>query len=488
MTMPKIVFAYQRLEFPSVIVTPKNIVVMRILTCTIFLFLLTVNVFSQQLPQWSSAGNLVTLGSNPFISVVDSNVFWVAGGVSSPVIFRTVNGGTDWRLIPVTGLPFVLSGIAAKDDSTVFVCDYGGDSVNGGNAKIYKTTNTGSNWILIDSTGGTSGYFNGIQFSKSNPQFGIAFSNPPDGAGNPFFLLRTTNAGSNWVRQSPPGISGSTGTFYSLFTIDQLFYGFLAFNVNPGFINPYITNNGGSNWQFSQVNIPFQAQCGLAFSDDKQTGIIVGANIPEISRTTDGGITWNTVNTNSQISGFAGVTWISGTNTVFINADSNTDEQTILRSDDGGITWNSQTTTKTTGLRQIDYARYNNVIFAYCVAKKGEILRSRQTIQPTGISQLSNTIPGKFILKQNYPNPFNPVTNLEFEISDFGFVSLKIYDLQGKEIEELVNEVLSRGIYKYRFDATGLSSGIYFYRLTRNNYTETRTGKFTETKSMLLLK
>jgi len=74
-------------------------------------------------------------------------------------------------------------------------------------------------------------------------------------------------------------------------------------------------------------------------------------------------------------------------------------------------------------------------------------------------------IPNKFELSQNYPNPFNPVTNLEFGISKSGFVSLKIYDVLGRELVTLVNEIKQPGYYKIKFDAGNLSSGVYFYRL-----------------------
>jgi len=96
------------------------------------------------------------------------------------------------------------------------------------------------------------------------------------------------------------------------------------------------------------------------------------------------------------------------------------------------------------------------------------------------VKNISDEVPDGFILDQNYPNPFNPVTNLEFGISKLGFVSLKIYDILGKEIATLVNENLNPGTYKYTFDASDLTSGIYFYRL--------QVGKFSETRRMILLK
>ena len=100
--------------------------------------------------------------------------------------------------------------------------------------------------------------------------------------------------------------------------------------------------------------------------------------------------------------------------------------------------------------------------------------------QTTGIIPVSDNIPGNFILYQNYPNPFNPSTNLEFGISNLEFVSLKVYDLLGNEIQILVNEVLPAGSYKIKFDGSGLSSGIYFYALTAGNYSDK--------KKMIILK
>lgn len=99
---------------------------------------------------------------------------------------------------------------------------------------------------------------------------------------------------------------------------------------------------------------------------------------------------------------------------------------------------------------------------------------------PIGITKISSEVPDGYLLYQNYPNPFNPVTTLEFGISNLlasrsgGFVSLKIYDILGKEIAALVNERLSPGKYKVEFDGSGLASGVYFYRLQTNNFNETK--------------
>jgi len=97
-----------------------------------------------------------------------------------------------------------------------------------------------------------------------------------------------------------------------------------------------------------------------------------------------------------------------------------------------------------------------------------------------GIKNISQTIPSTYSLSQNYPNPFNPSTNIGFRIVHFGLVTLRIYDLLGREVATLINEAISPGTYEYEWNATNLSSGVYFYRIT--------TGYFTDVKKMTLLK
>jgi hypothetical protein len=88
--------------------------------------------------------------------------------------------------------------------------------------------------------------------------------------------------------------------------------------------------------------------------------------------------------------------------------------------------------------------------------------------------------PREYKLEQNYPNPFNPSTKFEFHIAARALVTLKIYDLLGREIQTLVNEERPQGIYTVTWSADQLPSGIYFYRL--------QAGTYTETKKLILLK
>ena len=102
--------------------------------------------------------------------------------------------------------------------------------------------------------------------------------------------------------------------------------------------------------------------------------------------------------------------------------------------------------------------------------------------QPTSVpdEQEENIIPDNFELSQNYPNPFNPVTTIQYSIPQRSNVTLKVYDMLGNEIAILVSEEKDRGAYSINFDASGLASGIYLYRI--------QAGSFVETKKMILLR
>jgi len=79
-------------------------------------------------------------------------------------------------------------------------------------------------------------------------------------------------------------------------------------------------------------------------------------------------------------------------------------------------------------------------------------------------------LPSEFALSQNYPNPFNPTTVISYQLPVTNVVTLKVYDILGKEVVSLVNEVKVAGNYKVTFDASRLASGMYFYRLSSGNF------------------
>ena len=97
---------------------------------------------------------------------------------------------------------------------------------------------------------------------------------------------------------------------------------------------------------------------------------------------------------------------------------------------------------------------------------------------PTGsiteVNEPINLLPNTFALLQNYPNPFNPVKKISYQLPIGSNVTLKIYDVLGNEIETLVNKEQNSGSYEVEFDASKLTSGVYFYQFKSDNYLETR--------------
>lgn len=108
------------------------------------------------------------------------------------------------------------------------------------------------------------------------------------------------------------------------------------------------------------------------------------------------------------------------------------------------------------------------------------VINPCESTDPIGINYENNLVPDNYYLYQNYPNPFNPTTKIKFTLPENSYAKLAVYDALGKEVETLVNEKLSSGSYESNWNASGYPSGIYFYKLTANN--------FIQTKKMIFLK
>jgi hypothetical protein len=120
------------------------------------------------------------------------------------------------------------------------------------------------------------------------------------------------------------------------------------------------------------------------------------------------------------------------------------------------------------------YAQYTGGI------GRGDVMLEKTNSPLTYVVQNINLVPTSYSLSQNYPNPFNPSTTIRYEIPKSGFVKLAVYDALGRELEMLVNEKQSAGTYEVNFNAFQIPSGIYFYKLTTDN--------FNDVKRMVLLK
>ncbi len=116
----------------------------------------------------------------------------------------------------------------------------------------------------------------------------------------------------------------------------------------------------------------------------------------------------------------------------------------------------------------------------YALTESGIWYRPLSEFGTTGVNDAGNSLPTRFSLSQNYPNPFNPTTVISYSLPATERVSLKVYDLLGREVANLVDGLAQAGAHQVSFDASRLSSGIYFYTL--------HAGPFVASKKLILLK
>jgi hypothetical protein len=167
------------------------------------------------------------------------------------------------------------------------------------------------------------------------------------------------------------------------------------------------------------------------------------------------------------------------------------------RSSNGGTTWGTDTrltnNSASSGLPSI--AVSGSVVHVVWEDNRDTEIEVYYKRNPTGnsvgINNISTEIPSEYSLGQNYPNPFNPSTKIRFTVPLWrgdegwnnigeGLVTLKVFDISGKEVATLVNEQLQPGTYETDWNASSFSSGVYFYKIV--------AGKFSETRKMILMK
>lgn len=213
---------------------------------------------------------------------------------------------------------------------------------------------------------------------------------------------------------------------------------------------------------------------------------------PEIyyKRSTNAGISWGTDTrlTNAAGNSAAPNVAVSGTSVhvVFEEQRDGNPEIYYKLSTNSGLSWQTETRlTNASGNSFFPFIAITgsilNIVWYDNRDGNNEIYYKRNPAgNPIGINNISTEVPKEFSLSQNYPNPFNPTTKIQFKVASSKFIKLTVFDLLGKEIEALVNEKLQPGTYEVDWNGSDYSSGVYFYRLT--------TEDFSETKRMILIK
>ena len=404
----------------------------------------------------SSSSQWVALNSGTAMNInevrfINSQTGFVVGAGSA--FRKTTDGGNTW---------IALDPFGAIELRSVYFFNSNTGLISGGSGLIIKTTDGGYNFTTI----GTG---------TSNPLYGLSFYNNQSGvcAGGSGTILYTSNAGDNWTIGNP---TGYVVTFYSSFMVNAS-TGY-SVGVNTIF-SPLVakTTNGGANWVYSSFYVNNnEATLYDAHFFDSQNGITV-SNLWNsqggISVTTNGGLNWV-----SQIFTYGLFGLDFPTNSIGYCDGFN---GCIMKSTDAGVTWSQQVSGTSSNLRTIDFV---DSLVGYAAGSSGTILKTTNG-GLTGLRPVSKTVPHNFILYRNYPNPFNPSTKIKFSIpgeqvplnreggfSRGLFISLKIFDLTGREITTLVNENLYPGTYETEWDGSNYQSGIYFCKLTAGNYSE----------------
>ena len=190
-----------------------------------------------------------------------------------------------------------------------------------------------------------------------------------------------------------------------------------------------------------------------------------------VLKTTDGGNTWeikeSNVTTDLYSIHFSSVEngWISGNDGI------------ILATTDGGETWVEQMSATRMPLYSICFANDNT---GWAGGAFGAIVKTTNGGVTQAEEPVEIKLPQTYSLYQNYPNPFNPSTTISYRLAGTSFVTIKVYDILGKEVASLVNEVKSAGKYTVKFSGDRFSSGVYFYQL--------RAGSTIQSKKMILMK
>jgi hypothetical protein len=200
-----------------------------------------------------------------------------------------------------------------------------------------------------------------------------------------------------------------------------------------------------------------------------------------VLRTLNGGTTW-TIQPKVTQWNLTGVWTVNGANFLAVGLAG-----AVLVSSDAGNSWVGQATETSNDLFAV---HFTDVDRGTIVGDRGIILRTllASTIPSSVQDDGGVSVPNIFALSQNYPNPFNGTTNVEFQMARFGKVSLKVYDLLGREVAALLEGDKPPGLYRVRWDTKKVASGVYFYRLIVSDGSGGAAQRFVATKKMILMK
>jgi photosystem II stability/assembly factor-like uncharacterized protein len=385
------------------------------------------------------------------------------------------------------------------------------------NGSIFRTTNAGATWVDVTLPLSYGGYWNAISFFDSTN--GVI-------VGDGGVVMTTPNGGKGWLWHYIPGgkkclsaLCVGPGSFYvgadsgwvyntsdtgrtwnaekisawpirSLFTyrgpiiLDEFGHTGRFIGVSRYALTPYslCTQYVIPPPSWDERILPYFQGLGseafdAEFCNGGGAGFIVGVQgdfraAPAIVRKSMSDTAWHTVPTS--IPGNGALCGVSAPSANVIYVCGN--DGMLLKSKDGGDTWDTTTVPTTLNLNAIYFFDEKR---GFAVGDSGLILYTSSG-GVTGVGDRESHVPTTFALEQNYPNPFNPSTMIVFGLRARSFVSLKVFDVLGRNVATLVSRELQAGDYPVTWDAAAFPSGVYLYQL--------RVGSFVETKKLVLLR
>ncbi|HEY5534797.1 MAG TPA: YCF48-related protein [Ignavibacteria bacterium] len=416
------------------------------------------------LSQYFKTGNLHDIWVNTTTETILA--VGAPSSTASPIthdqILRSSNGGINWAVIspsPTSTAEFY--SIEMIDANTGFIC--------GSKSAVYKTINGGANWdsVVIPNMP------QNLILSKVdfvNAQIGWIFSRYLTGTDTTIF--KTTNGGINWFKQKFGTATGSENTINAACMLDEN-NGWLI-NNKP---RPWKTTNGGISWDSTALGDNYLAG---SLYDIKMlnplTGYCVGSN-NRVYKTTNGGATpWSNVSFSSTtIITLYALEVLNPLECIVLGTYG-----TVYYTSNGGSSW--QNLNLGSSIDDINGSYLTTDGKLYTVTLLNSCIFKNSNMFPVSIGNENQKVPDNFELMQNYPNPFNPETNIKFTLPKASMVSLIIYDISGKEVIKLIDEVnISAGTTTKTFYGNNLSSGLYFCSLIVN-------GKNSSSMKMIILK
>ena len=445
---------------------------------TIFFLLFAIVKFSYPQASWGYVSTLPNAPDINSISVVDQNVIFVAANAN--LLYRTLNGGSTWEL-KNTGLAAIgnLYGISATDSLNCWVGWLKDPS--GTPASIYRTTDGGTSWTLQWTLAGS--FPNGIKMFT--PNYGIALADPT-ATGQPYQFRYTNDGGTTWsLSPTSPIASNEFGVINAFDFIDtnNIWAGSASTirnattckiyrtvdGINGTWLNTVVNGTGGSTGLYYQA---------IAFTD-KNNGLS-GSSGGNIIKTTDGGATWTAVTPPAGFNLFAALNMFGlkdGSNVIRMSIIDSVNSYHCFKTNDLGTTWSEEVLPTEGLISGIQHMQFINGSLGYAGGTAGTFLRFGipVSVRPEKI------MPENYSISQNFPNPFNPSTIIKYQLPQNSFINLKVYNSLGQEVATLVNGIVNAGTYNVQFNASGLSSGVYYYVIKAGD-------SFVQAKKMILIK